>query len=292
VAPYAQNSTCEPGGVPQMHLYSHKSLIHHIRWSIHIGDTLLYEFDEKPRVIQMEQGLQYARLIGSSPHLVPLADVMPTSLASTLGFVDEWYSLVALEEDAMPADMALQYQESGVPLLLPEEIFAAPEERYDLPVADWLAANPPQPMSRFNCGQQVTVIPLVNPESVHKTKEREAVAPEPDQPPDGQEYDLIDEPTTYISAAPALLSNMPKLICFIQSGHLVINLAQFSSFERSKMEIIIYDIQGRVVARWSPGRIAGTGIIKWNMRIGSSGLYLVVMKIGKRVESRKIMLVR
>jgi hypothetical protein len=133
--------------VREAHLFSSVPLNKKIQWRIELNDAV-ETFVETPTLVPIDNGLQYARLIGSSKYLNPLADVMPSSIASSAGFIDEKYSLVALEEDALPKDVAAQYEKQGVPLLESNEIFVATDETADMPVADWLEKNPPQSFTK------------------------------------------------------------------------------------------------------------------------------------------------
>ena len=133
--------------VREAHLFSSATLNKKIQWRIELDDAV-ETFVETPTLVPIDNGLQYARLIGSSKYLNPLADVMPSSIASSVGFIDEKYSLVALEEDALPKDVVAQYEKQGVPLLESNEIFVATDETADMPVADWLGKNPPQSFAK------------------------------------------------------------------------------------------------------------------------------------------------
>jgi len=50
------------------------------------------------------------------------------NLGSVYGFVDDDMSLLALESDVLPLELAAQYEDEGVPILLPEEIIADEDE--------------------------------------------------------------------------------------------------------------------------------------------------------------------
>jgi hypothetical protein len=146
-SPAAGCTYCTWQATSDMHVYSDQSLNKQIKWTILNGAAQVAEYTESPRVVVMNDSMQYARLIGSSSYLVPLAASMPTSIAGALGFVDKKYSLVALEEDALPTDIAQSYESQGVPQLNPEDIFSDPGEHME-PISDWLKAYPPQSMSR------------------------------------------------------------------------------------------------------------------------------------------------
>jgi hypothetical protein len=98
-----------------------------LKWSLFLNEVLQKEVTEKAQVIRMEDGMQYARSFGNSK-IYPWADQMPFSLGSALGFIDKTYSLLALEEDVLPAITADKYLLTGVPTLNLEDIFPAKED--------------------------------------------------------------------------------------------------------------------------------------------------------------------
>jgi len=113
--------------------YTREPIRNGIIWSIYSGDLLREQFVEFPTLIELENGLNYARVIGSGPFHA-LAGYVPTSLASTLGFIDMRYALLALEDDVMNFTEANRYENAGVPTLGPEDIFPSDEEILALPV--------------------------------------------------------------------------------------------------------------------------------------------------------------
>ncbi|MBF0432348.1 MAG: T9SS type A sorting domain-containing protein [Fibrobacteria bacterium] len=68
---------------------------------------------------------------------------MPSSLAATLGFVDEEYALLALEEDVMDDELQDYYRGSGVPALSPEDIKADYSESDSIPLNQWIDEHNP-----------------------------------------------------------------------------------------------------------------------------------------------------
>ena len=132
----------------EAYLYSDIPLRQEIRWSVLLDNKAVAGYVESPKVIHIEDGMQYARLIGSSKYLFPLAQQMPVSLASTLGFIDTAYSLVTLESDTVPSSVQSQYALSGVPNLTPDDIFPAAADQASIPVDKWLADHPPSSMGQ------------------------------------------------------------------------------------------------------------------------------------------------
>jgi hypothetical protein len=111
----------------ELKILSRGSLEESLKWSVFIGDSLQKEVMEKPGIIRMEDGIQYARTFGNS-RIYPIAKTMPFSLGSALGFIDTKYALVALEEDLLTAISADKYRLTGVPTLNPEDIFPSKED--------------------------------------------------------------------------------------------------------------------------------------------------------------------
>jgi len=120
--------------------YSKEPIRNGIIWSIYSGDFLMEQFVEFPTLVELENGLNYARVIGSGPFHV-LAGSAPTSLASTLGFIDISYALLALEDDVMNFTEASRYENEGVPTLDPEDIFPSDEESLAIPVNPWFEGD-------------------------------------------------------------------------------------------------------------------------------------------------------
>jgi hypothetical protein len=126
-------------------LYSDRPLEKTIRWQIIHNRKVIWEFKETPDIIPMKEGLQYARLLGASQNLFPLAATMPSSMAAALGFVDKEYALLALEEDVMDEELQKRYRGDGVPGLNPEDIYPAVSEPDSIPLEQRLSENKPGP---------------------------------------------------------------------------------------------------------------------------------------------------
>ncbi|MBD3347265.1 MAG: T9SS type A sorting domain-containing protein [Chitinivibrionales bacterium] len=260
------SSYCQPVGCRQMHLYSNRPMNNQIQWSVYRGDDLIAEYTETPQIVPMDDGMQYARLIGSSPHLTPLAPVMPSSMASTLGFVDEKYSLVALEEDALPPSVVRRLRDNGVPLLNSADIFPAADQRADIPVAEWLYVNPPEPMTEYVCGLNREIIPVPLGAPVMWAPEDVDIFVVPDMqpapariaPPQAPIMYAVD-PEAYVDYESALFAAPPAahvqtaggFECFIINSSLVIESGALSSGTKTDLQIVLYDLSGRVVRRWS-----------------------------------------
>jgi len=82
------------------------------------------------------------------------------SLGGIFGFVDNKMSLLALEKDELPADIAQLYIEEGVPTLLPEEIFPdtanidVPKENIIIDMSDIIS----MPKDKLDC-VLITIMP-------------------------------------------------------------------------------------------------------------------------------------
>ena len=251
-----------------MHVYCDQPLTRQIRWTILNGASPVADYTETPRVVLMSDSMQYARLIGSSSYLVPLAAEMPTSMAGAIGFVDKKYSLVALEEDALPAAVAQLFETQGVPELNREDIISAPGEQRE-PVADWLKANPPQSMSRpiynqglirytFEMEDMVAggVIPLINNKAIV-----------PNAAVNGQvlvmpaagavysvnagnypDYEAVLATNTAFHPIPLAGSD----ILIVKNGRLFINADKFGGNNQgNEVHIAVYTCSGKKVGVWN-----------------------------------------
>ena len=281
-APSPQTCNSCTGPVTEMHLYSKNPLFAKINWSIYNKDSLLLSYNESPRIVNLENGMQYARLIGSSRHLVPLADKMPSSLASTLGFIDKKYSLVALEEDSLPGSVASRYELSGVPVLDPSEIFASSDERSDMPVGEWLKINPPVPIV-----QNLYALPRVLPGAivvfdVALPSEKKGV---PDVlagfvPPQAPAiYTLSSSFPDYTEAISVRdekqkTFSRPGTIPFLyKNGTIIIELSKFRLSANEAIQITLYDCAGRIIGKWNS--IVSQNSLTINMNTFALGTYML-----------------
>jgi hypothetical protein len=288
-APSPQTCNSCTGPVTEMHLYSKSPLLAKIKWSIYNKDSLLLSYNESPGFLNLEDGMQYARLIGSSRHLVPLADKMPSSLASTLGFIDKKYSLVALEEDSLPGSVASRYEQSGVPVLDPSEIYASADERSDMPVGEWLKANPPVPMvQNIYPFSIVRVLPgaiVILDVALPSDKKAASDVAAGFAPPQASSiYTLSSSFPDYTEALSVRdekqkTFSRPGTIPFIyKNGTIVIELSKFGISGNEAVQIALYDCAGRIVGKWNSS--VSKNCLTINMNTFAHGTYML------RVSSR------
>lgn len=286
----------------EAHLFSNPALKKEILWRVEQGDYAV-EFLETPTVVTMGDGLQYARLIGASKYLNPLADVMPSSVASSVGFIDEKYSLVALEEDALSQDVAAKYNESGVPLLDSKDIFAASDERHDVSVAEWFKANPPASMAKalyglyplsWNGGWiKVTAMEAGMVDDFNKRDMGVQAFGRVAMPAVAPVYaEALNATFNYDALSVRPLAGAPvseNLQIISNQGRIEIDLSGISSRDHNGLSIVIYNLNGKVVniLRVSGGK----KIAFWAGSIGlSKGAYIIKVT-GKGISmSRKIMI--
>jgi hypothetical protein len=260
---------CTYSVTTEMHLYSATTLQKQIDWTVYSGAKLVGQYTESPNVTAIDDGMQYARCIGASKYLTPLAATMPSSMASTLGFIDEKYSLVALEEDALPPYIASRYEQSGVPLLESHDIFPAGDETAAMPVTEWLALNPPQSLTRrisyrTAYPQTDTAMALefwASP--IHVTMADMAGAPEA-RNADAEAGRIAtpaapvvyaDDPSLYVDYSDALaLSPAEKALqprsgpnVFIRNNVLTVSLGSLSTVAHGQITLVLCDCSGRKV---------------------------------------------
>lgn len=143
-----------------LRIYSHLHLDDSISWSLHSNGALVKTLVERPIVIAVNEGLQYGRTFGMVP-FYPLAKTMPRSLGVVWGFVDDWYSLVALETDALPDSIAARIAEGGLPALEPTEFHPEKDENYAVPTVDWIRTRKLDPQSLL--GRQTPRVSILPP---------------------------------------------------------------------------------------------------------------------------------
>lgn len=267
-------------------VYSDTPLSQEITWKIYRNQELLGEFTETPTVTAYDDGLQYARLVGSLKFMMPMAETMPTSLASTLGFIDMKYTLLALEEDVLDPDVAALYEQSGVPLLTFADIFADTEEKPAIPVADWLAENP-----REDLEMPWLIIPNVRgPVDLDFGVMGGEVADEAKMA--GEQWgnpqaDVITAPVDAgmvesYSIAPVeqkdVRGEKTGMSLQFRHGWLELNLGNHAELS-TDAQIVLYDLKGRMIMRVSLrellGGAGGIQSIKVKLPDLHSGTYLV-----------------
>jgi hypothetical protein len=301
-----KDSACSYCGMmttTEAHLFSNPALKKEIKWRVEQGDYAV-EFVESPTVVSMTDGLQYARLIGSSKYLNPLADVMPSSIASSVGFIDDKYSLVALEEDALPLEIALQYKDLGVPLLESKDIFIASDETSNLAVADWLKINPPESMGKSQSSYYTTysvirggimfdmAVPAVL-ETANGNKAFGRVA----MPAIGPLYaDQINKTFNYdaLSIRPALTKKLSDNVQIVsRQGIIEIDFSNLSDKDIKECAITICNLNGRVInviktTSLNDSRKVSLSTISSNL---TRGIYIVKIS-GKGIQLTKTIVVK
>jgi hypothetical protein len=185
---------------------------------------------------------------------------MPSSIASSLGFIDEKYTLVALEEDALPSEVANQYNSRGVPLLDPKDIFAESNESV-LTVASWLTANPPESMSKSSYpyyyyprmwlagGDMVfkdvmleNVVPAKNTAGV-AVRIATPAAQVISETSESVIYDYLSTNVNFLKSNK--VSN--KVLVSVENGSLLVDLSLFDDKEFKNLTIVIFDLKGRII---------------------------------------------
>jgi hypothetical protein len=286
---------CGHTGVTDAHLYSADALERTITWSVMDGEGQVARFVETPRVVIMSEGMQYARLLGSSKYLHSLADEMPSSIASTLGFIDEKYALVALEEDALPDATAKLYEKRGVPPLEPGDIFPAADEVAAMPVAQWLESNPPDTIkSGYGYYPWIRAVPMVDDtawfmDGAVKNNMDEAGEPGRIATPQVEPItELAGEPEPdYSEALAARPGDVPATegaapVVRVKSGTIVIDLSHLGAAERIGARLMLYDLSGRLLASWSDIRPDSGGKVMISTAADgfARGSYLLRIQLG------------
>ncbi len=99
-----------------------------ITWNIISNGASIAEITEEPAVVRMSDAIEFGSALAGTECLESVDGALPTSLASTFGFVDRSFALLALEEDVMdPLDQE-RYRISGVPPLTNADIVRQPDE--------------------------------------------------------------------------------------------------------------------------------------------------------------------
>jgi hypothetical protein len=294
----------------EAHLYGAGKLDRTIRWRIRLGGKNIADFTEIPAVVPMDDGQNYARCIGASRYLVPLAQKMPSSMASSLGFIDEKYSLVALEEDALPSDVAVAYGQQGVPTLERQDIFPAPDERPDVPVEEWLVAHPPQSLSRrvypdFPVFADARIGILVVPDVimmdmavvVQRVEEADMNIPvRIGVPRVGVLYPPVAASyPDYSAVAESVLKPEHKAAVnvvkpFVRNGVLFVDLQSIGVADGEHVSVVLYDMAGRVAFRWNGKSRLSHQTLSFDCRHFAKGTFLLHVRGGTVKFSGRIVL--
>lgn len=124
-------------GVEELRVFSRDTLEEGVSWRLYLNGALERETVEKPLVVRMTDGDQFARSFGGVP-FYPLVKTMPVSLAAAWGFIDSKYALLALEEDSLKQAVADQFAKAGVPALDPEDIYPEDGKLDSIPLTAWM----------------------------------------------------------------------------------------------------------------------------------------------------------
>ncbi|MBN1757525.1 MAG: T9SS type A sorting domain-containing protein [Chitinispirillaceae bacterium] len=278
-------------------IYSDKPIINEITWKLYQKGQLLTEFTETPSVTVHEDGMQYARMIGALKCMRPMTTTMPTSLASTLGFIDMKYTLVALEEDALDRDEAALYEESGVPLLATADIFPAEDEQPAIPVADWLIANPREEMYvpwtwKNGIVPEVTIRDFAGGMDTTAATGKARWA----NPVVETLYDKSSSNTQKSFSIASIRSEKTpicknKTALRIHHGWIELQLGTIPAIT-PETRIVLYDLKGRVVMRWNPQQLVALNgqSIRLQLPPMRSGTYLIRLEKGTIQFSRTVVI--
>jgi hypothetical protein len=296
----------------EMRIYTAQPIVKQVTWGLYAGDKLIGRYRETPFSVEMHDAMQYARLIGSSSALVPMAEHMPSSLASTLGFIDSKYGLLALEQDTLDARTAARYAVRGVPTLHKEDIFAAADEKAEVPVADWLLSRQPV-NSGLMPGQIVNIaarpiMVMANPAVPVMFQVADAAMMVQVQgvmmikalPGDTVSWNrvsasLIDSVPQEASSAITVpahsqLAFSKATRVFTENRRIVIALDETSLKNSNLINVVLYDVRGKVVKRFNQSDISPEGRISWSPRNNglAQGIFIVKISIGVETISSRI----
>ena len=262
-------------------IYSAAPLKNELRWKIFKTGQVVSEFTETPTVIVIDDGMQYARCIGALAGMMPLAETMPASLASTLGFIDMKYTLLALEDDFLDPAEAGQYQEHGVPLLEKADIFQADGDKAIVPVDEWLKANPRSSNPEYQilwdgmrAGDIIfDMVPEVaagnNGGPVRWANPAADVIYPSTASADGEAFQVapVRQSAPMTAGSGAAVSIVRNLLQ-VQLG---------ASILPSAAELVLYDLHGRVVMRWKLDRLVpgGAQVLRVRLPALTKGMYLL-----------------
>ncbi len=129
------------GNEETLRILSDRSLGLALRWELSENGEATRTWEESFEVVAEHSASNFVRSFAGVPFYA-MAETMPQSLGPALGFIDEKYALVALEEDALPSYLQARYEERGVPNLRPEEIQADLDDMEMVGLEAWLAGRP------------------------------------------------------------------------------------------------------------------------------------------------------
>jgi hypothetical protein len=175
-------------------------------------------------------------------------------------------------------------------------------------VDEWLAANPPVPMTEYMCdlvpyfpywGYSINLALRTDAMDFAWIASTDMMASAPmiigmDDTVTLAYSDAYVDWDAEIAVEQSALP-VPKaenIRCFFTGRHLIVDLAAFSSMARERIHLTLYDISGRIVKRWSGSRGDNSRLVRWDISNAVPGLYVVSIRFGKVRVSRKVMVVR
>jgi len=286
--------------ISDRHLYSATPITEKIIWKIFSGGAVIEQIEETPHRIDITEGMQHARCFGALKSMMPLSSTMPSSLASTLGFIDMKYTLLALEEDVLPPADAQQYANEGVPLLTRSDIYPSSSEKSAIPVAEWLVANPREFQENGPIGWRNIVLDFA---VAGGAKNLEVAVPSAGQQvwANTQAQVIISTTDNVVTSdylvAPVIVqhkkatANAPLL--HQRNSYLDITLPELATADLSRMEVVLYDMSGRVVARWKAGSLLRNSAASFSVKLphALTGVYCVRIE-GTSLQWSQSMLIR
>jgi hypothetical protein len=236
---------------------------------------------------------------------------MPSSIASTLGFIDTKYSLVALEQDALPVALAQQYEAQGVPLLDPGDLFPATNERANVPVGQWLIAHPPQSMAhdiylpfagnqvigiRFMVEDMAVPMVLFNAGKVALDPATPARLAMPQVSPLYYQTATSSGYPDYSDAIAVLpenhqVSGVEAIKVIVYNGSFMLDLQGLGIDKDGQVQVLLYDFLGRVVGAWNVAVSDSHVRLSIGSRSMPSGAY-VMRLYGKNIDCTRRVLIR
>ncbi len=115
-------------------LYTQK-LLPEVLWNITMNGRIIRTYSENAVTVPITDALQFGCALAGTENLTTIDIEPPVSYAPVFGFVDRYYSLLALEEDALAPDDMEQYRIGGVPRLGTDDITETSDdslERYHI----------------------------------------------------------------------------------------------------------------------------------------------------------------
>jgi hypothetical protein len=217
-------------------------------------------------------------------------------MAAAVGFIDSSYSLVALEDDALPPEEAVLYAESGVPDLLESEIFANAEDLELLPSAQWVGENQPQTIwaytnsyydgSRFwlaggmvdvNVDMDWAEAPAVDEAALGEALMPMPMAQETSYTPDAVYEDYSAEVAHLVRPE---LNTRVFHFASIQGDYLLIDLSALNLMKDSRAVLNIYNLKGSLI--YSTEFQTSSDLSNYKKAVvdisGETGMYLIEIR--------------